>query len=80
MIGQIVCSAAGRDRGRFMVIVGEKGGFPLVCDGKERPIQRPKRKNPKHLIFTEAFIESVGFETNRSLRRALREFGGKQEL
>lgn len=80
MIGQIVRSAAGRDRGRLMVITGEEGGFPLVCDGKERPIQRPKRKNPKHLIYTNTCIEPVRFETNRSLRRVLRELSGKQEL
>ena len=49
MVGQIVCSKAGRDKGYFMVVVEEGDGFVFVCDGKERPLERPKRKNIKHL-------------------------------
>lgn len=74
MVGQIVCSAAGRDRGKFLVIVGFDGSYPLVCDGKERPLENPKRKNPKHLKFTNAFLEKELFTTNKSLRRALNKY------
>ena len=74
MVGKVVCSAAGRDKGRFMVVVGVNGDFPLVCDGKERPLERPKLKNPKHLQFTNLELEPQQYSSNRSLRRALKAF------
>lgn len=82
MVGRIVYSAAGRDRNKLMVIVEETEKFLLVCDGKERPVERPKRKNPKHLRFTETYIEPNLFKTNRILRKTLKNFasGYKEEI
>ena len=57
--------------GYFMVVIGEENGLLLVCDGKERPIERPKKKNQKHLSFTNAFLEKDSYKTNKSLRKAL---------
>jgi len=71
MIGQIVCSKAGRDKGYFMVVVEEKEGFVFVCDGKERPLERPKRKNIKHIAFTNTVLEKESSITNKQLRKAL---------
>lgn len=71
MEGQIVCSKSGRDKGYFMITVGEQDGYVLVCDGMERPLERPKRKNPKHLSFTNTVLEKDSFKTNKSLRKAL---------
>ena len=47
--GMVVISRAGRDNGYPMVVVDVKDGFVFVCDGKERPLERPKKKNPLHL-------------------------------
>lgn len=74
MVGQIVYTAAGRDRDKFMVIIAEAENYLLVCDGKERRLERPKRKNPKHLKFTDTYLETHQFETNRALRKSLKEF------
>lgn len=75
MIGKIVCSKMGRDKGSFMVIVGFEGEMPLVCDGKARPLERPKRKNIKHLAFTKCKLNEEQFSSNRALRKSLREYG-----
>lgn len=48
-IGQLVKSLAGRDKGRHYLIIGFEGGRALVADGRSRPVNRPKKKNPKHL-------------------------------
>ncbi len=81
MYGRIVCSKAGRDKGKFMVVVGCKDKALLVCDGKERPLERPKPKNIKHLAVTRSSLEEKQFATNRSLRRALAVYRGElQEL
>lgn len=69
--GRIVLSAAGRDKGAFLLCVGEREGFLLVCDGKNRPLERPKRKNPRHVIMTDDRLPIEGERTNRALRRAL---------
>ncbi|MEE0808614.1 MAG: KOW domain-containing RNA-binding protein [Acutalibacteraceae bacterium] len=71
MVGKVVYSAAGRDKGRFLVVVGANGDLPLVCDGKERPLERPKLKNPKHLRFTNILLEPQQYNSNKALRRAL---------
>lgn len=74
MIGQIVCSKAGRDKGYFLVVTEEQGNFVLVCDGKERPIERPKKKNVKHLAFTGKVLDKDCFKSNKGLRIALAVF------
>ncbi len=71
MVGTIVISTAGRDRGRTMVIVAKTENYLLVCDGKERRLERPKRKNPKHLKLTNTCLTASQLKTNRSLRKAL---------
>lgn len=71
MVGRIVCSKAGRDKDYFMVVVKEEGDFVYVCDGKERPCDRPKRKNKKHLQFTNTVLEKNSYITNKSLKKAI---------
>ena len=71
MIGQIVCSKAGRDKGYFMVVVKESEDEVFVVDGKERPLERPKLKNPKHLCFTNTVLLEENFKTNKALRKAI---------
>jgi len=71
MKGRIVCSKAGRDKGYFMVLVGKQDNAFLVCDGKERPIQKPKLKNAKHISFTNTYLSADDYRSNKSLRKAL---------
>ncbi len=81
MIGRIVCSKAGRDKGKFMVVVRSDDGCLYVCDGKERPLSRPKKKNIKHIAVTNSSLNENQFVTDRSLRRALAQYrGGNAEL
>ena len=71
MEGRIVCSKAGRDKDYFMVVLSVEDGFVLVCDGKERPLERPKRKNIKHISLTNTVLDKNSYKTNKSLRKAL---------
>ncbi|MBQ8740267.1 MAG: KOW domain-containing RNA-binding protein [Clostridia bacterium] len=79
MVGKIVISRSGRDKDKKMVIVAETENYLLVCDGKERRLERPKRKNPKHLQFTDFSLKPHQFETNRALRKALKCCGYEEE-
>lgn len=73
-VGSVVISKAGRDKSKFLAVVGidEKGVY--VCDGKERPLENPKRKNPIHLAATHYRLSDSETATNRSLKRALTQF------
>ncbi len=70
--GMLVFSRAGRDSGKPMAVVDVRDGFVFVCDGKERPLESPKKKNPKHLAKTNRFV-SLERITNRKLRTVLKE-------
>ena len=76
--GTVVVSKAGRDKGYFMVVVDESEGYVIVADGKERPLDRPKRKNPKHLQKTNRRL-SLEQLTDKKLRTALRNQGSTEE-
>ena len=71
MTGQIVCSKKGRDKGRFMAIVEESPLYAYVCDGGKRPLERPKKKNVKHLAYTNKILEADSLRSNKSLKKSL---------
>lgn len=73
MIGRVVISVAGRDKGKYMVVVGLKDDMLLVANGKERPLNNPKPKNLKHIIFTEYRLQTGKYSSNRSLKKTLYE-------
>ncbi len=51
--GNIVFSKKGRDKGYpFVVLLCVDADFVLICDGKRRKVDHPKRKRRKHLSAT----------------------------
>lgn len=74
----IVKSAAGRDKGKFMVIVSLDGDFAFIADGKERKLASPKKKRIKHIKFTKTVVSTDGL-TDKGLRKLIREFTEKAE-
>lgn len=49
-IGRVVKSKAGHDKGRLFVVVGiVDDSHVLICDGRLRPLNKPKIKKLKHL-------------------------------
>lgn len=59
--GRLVTSIAGRDRGQpYLVCAVQNDGFVLVVNGEKRSVDRPKRKNPRHLEPRAAFAEELG--------------------
>ncbi len=79
---RVVCSKAGRDKEKLMAVVGETEQGMLLCDGKERPLERPKLKNKKHVTTTNYELEKKDLNSNKSLRKALYEISNhsKEEL
>ena len=75
--GTVVKSKAGRDEDSFMIVLEDLGKYSLVCDGKKRPLERPKQKNNIHLAETKTVICNESLLTNKQIKRALREFKAK---
>lgn len=69
--GRVVIAAAGRGAGRFYAVIAQEGGSLLLADGKKRPLEKPKRKNRKHVRKTNTRLDSDCLDTNKKLRRAL---------
>ncbi len=70
-VGAVVISKAGRDKGKPMAVLAVDGERVYLCDGKERPIERPKRKNVKHIAVTGSVVSSYDLEANGRLKKAL---------
>lgn len=68
-------SRAGHDCGAFFAVVSTAGSFAMICDGKERTLEQPKKKNLKHLSPTQTVLSEDDLKTNKQVRAALRPFG-----
>ena len=75
--GLVVRSAAGHDKGEFFVVMNIDNAYAYICDGKNRTMEKTKKKNLKHLFVTNTILHQECLETNRKIRRALREFSEK---
>ena len=50
-VGDIVKSVSGHDKNRLFVVTAiDKNGYLVIIDGKYRTMDKPKMKNPKHLL------------------------------
>lgn len=49
MIGMLASSKAGHDRRQIYVIIGEDDEYVYLADGRNRTVDRPKKKNRKHI-------------------------------
>ncbi len=45
----VIVSTAGHDAGKLFYVVGMDGPYLLLANGKERKLEKPKRKNAKHV-------------------------------
>ena len=48
-IADVVISTAGRDAGELFYVIGEDPLYLTLANGKDRPLDRPKRKKCKHV-------------------------------
>ena len=77
-VGTIVRAMAGREKGRFMIVVSTENGFVYLADGKERKLASPKKKNVKHISPTKTTLNTDKL-TDKGLRCFLREFSEETE-
>ena len=49
MISDVVASAAGRDQGKLFYVIGTDPVYLILANGKDRTLDKPKRKKRKHI-------------------------------
>ena len=49
-LGCFATSLCGHDKGRIYMIVSEEGEMVGLCDGEQRRLANPKKKNKKHMV------------------------------
>lgn len=86
-VGRVVLSKQGHDKGRWFAIVGlvdEK--HVLIADGQTRKLEKPKKKQVKHLRPKPARLAEVAQRLlegktvlDSELRKALKAFADEEE-
>ncbi len=72
--GLVVRSKAGHDKGGFFTVLKVEGEFAFLCNGKQRPLEHPKKKKLRHIAPTATKLTDSSMKTNREIRRSLRFF------
>ena len=68
--GMVVENRSGHDKG-FFAVVRLEGGYAYIANGRSRLLEKPKKKNPKHLFLTESVLNMESVTTDKKLRAAL---------
>lgn len=59
MIGNIVYSKCGHDKGDIFIVVDEDNFYYYLANGKQRLVSRPKKKKIKHVQHTNYFCSEL---------------------
>lgn len=59
MIGHIVYSKCGHDKGKIFVVIDENDLYLYLVDGIKRLFKNPKRKKIKHVQVTNCICDDV---------------------
>ena len=59
MIGHIVYSKRGHDKGKIFVVIDENDLYLYLVDGIKRLFKNPKRKKIKHVQVTNCICDDI---------------------
>ena len=75
-ISDVVVSTAGRDQGKLFYVVGTDPVYLMLANGKDRTLDKPKRKKRKHIqkvLRSETRVAEKLKEGDKVLNSELRE-------
>ena len=86
-LGEIVSSTAGRDAGRYFIVVDIiDDKYVWIADGDLHKVEDPKKKNIKHINKTEKVVEELTIWLRKNkrvrdedLKRAVRDYEQNKE-
>lgn len=59
VIGSVVLSTQGRDKGKYFLVTALGKGIVFVADGGMRKLNNPKKKNVKHVSDSGIRLEAI---------------------
>ena len=71
MVGYLARSIAGHDKGNLYIIIEETDQYLFLANGKERTLEKPKRKNRKHVALIK--IKNP-INSNEAIKHSIREY------
>lgn len=85
--GMLAVSKAGHDKGRLYVVLKADPQFVYLADGKNRSVDRPKKKKRKH-IQINYYIPGILKQTleakqkleDEQIKKAIKEYKNQQEV
>lgn len=74
MTGYLAYSLAGHDKGEIFLIVGEEKNCVYVVDGSTRTLERPKKKNKRHIQIIKNFDRKADISpvTNEEVKHLIK--------
>lgn len=79
MKGKLAQSKSGHDKGSYYVIIKEEAADLYLADGRLKTVEKPKKKNKKHIQIIKKLPEEVtellpqdGEFRNEEIKRALK--------
>lgn len=81
MVGMLATSKAGHDKDAVYVIIQEAGEYIYVADGRVRTVERPKRKNKKHIqiISKKRLAKPEDGFSDLEIKRIIKEYRRERE-
>ena len=70
-VGCVVRADSGRDKGKYFCVMAIDGDRRFLRDGKSRKIEKPKRKNTKHITITPYKLQPDDLKINSHLKKAI---------
>ncbi|MBQ7816901.1 MAG: KOW domain-containing RNA-binding protein [Oscillospiraceae bacterium] len=78
-IGTVVKSLKGRDKDKYFCVVGAEDNYVFICDGKERKLQKPKRKKIKHVQITNTRLQTETLQVDKHINKAIKSLNTVEE-
>lgn len=80
MVGQFARSIAGHDKGNLYIIIGEDKDSLILSDGRLKKVEKPKKKNRKHIqiikkdcnVLVAEKIANGDKAVNEAIKRAIK--------
>lgn len=66
MVGLLASSKAGHDKNTVYVIIKEEPEYIYLVDGKSRTLEKPKKKNKKHIQIIKKYQDTEFHERVRT--------------
>lgn len=88
LIGKIVYSTAGRDKGKYFIVIGILNDeYVYISDGELRKVEKPKKKKIKHIRITNITAEEIRESlllsqkvSNKQIKKVLQSEGINKEV